>query len=75
LKNSITIDKSFFKLGGHSLKAVMLTSRINKHFVVDVSLEDVFDKDNIKKLSDYIVTIRQITNAPREKERMIEIAI
>ncbi|MCU0287025.1 MAG: amino acid adenylation domain-containing protein [Acidobacteria bacterium] len=50
----IGIDDHFFQLGGHSLKATALVSRIIKEFNVKIPLEKVFKKPTIRGLSVYI---------------------
>lgn len=40
--DSITEDSHFFNIGGHSLLAVRLTSRIRQIFSVNVSLQEIF---------------------------------
>ncbi|MCP5046252.1 MAG: hypothetical protein GY940_03715, partial [bacterium] len=51
---TIGIDDHFFKSGGHSLKATILVSRINKRFNVKVSFADIFDALTIRELSGII---------------------
>jgi acyl carrier protein len=50
----IGIDDHFFRLGGHSLKAVTLLSKIHKVFNVKLPLLEIFKKPTIRKLSSYI---------------------
>ena len=45
---------NFFQLGGHSLKATILTSRIHKELNVEVPLRQVFKTPTIKGLAQYI---------------------
>ncbi|WP_123062640.1 non-ribosomal peptide synthetase/type I polyketide synthase [Paenibacillus amylolyticus] len=40
---SVTSEDDFFQLGGHSLKAITLASRVKETFGVAMGLEDVFD--------------------------------
>ncbi|MCS3796550.1 amino acid adenylation domain-containing protein [Niastella sp. OAS944] len=42
-KNEITANADFFRLGGHSLTAISLLSRIMKKWNVSISLSDIFD--------------------------------
>jgi amino acid adenylation domain-containing protein len=53
-KNKIGIDHNFFHLGGHSLKATTLVSKIHKELEVNVPLVRVFETRSIRKLSGYI---------------------
>jgi amino acid adenylation domain-containing protein len=50
----IGIDDNFFDLGGHSLKAAVLTSKIHKELGVKVSLVEVFRGQTIRALAEYI---------------------
>ncbi|MCP5046912.1 MAG: amino acid adenylation domain-containing protein, partial [bacterium] len=48
---SIGIDDNFFGLGGHSLKATILVSKIEKELNVKVPLADLFKSPTIRGLS------------------------
>ncbi|ETR73598.1 MAG: amino acid adenylation domain-containing protein [Candidatus Magnetoglobus multicellularis str. Araruama] len=50
----VGINNSFFEIGGHSLKALRVVSRIYKEFTVDISLKDFFENATIKKLAQRI---------------------
>ncbi len=52
--NRIGIDDNFFRLGGHSLKATSLASRIHKVFNVKIPLVEIFKYPTIRGLFDYI---------------------
>ncbi|MFC2146410.1 amino acid adenylation domain-containing protein, partial [Acidobacteriota bacterium] len=54
-KERIGINSSFFDLGGSSLKATLLVSRIHKAFNTRVSLLDVFKTPTIEGLSKIII--------------------
>jgi tyrocidine synthetase-3 len=62
----IGIDDHFFQLGGHSLKAIILISRINKTFHIDVPLAEIFKTPTIRGLSAYIKSKRQGLFTPIE---------
>jgi amino acid adenylation domain-containing protein len=53
-KNAIDIHTSFFDLGGHSLKATILITRIHKEFNVKITLGDMFRKPFIRGLAELI---------------------
>jgi amino acid adenylation domain-containing protein len=53
-KEIIGIDANFFRLGGHSLKAAALVSRIHKILNVRVPISEVFQLAAIRKLAEYI---------------------
>ncbi len=42
---------NFFVLGGHSLKAIMLTSRIHQTFDIKVPLEEIFQRPTVRQLA------------------------
>ncbi|MCP5047885.1 MAG: amino acid adenylation domain-containing protein, partial [bacterium] len=51
---SIGIDTDFFSLGGHSLKAALMVSKIHKASNVKIPLSEVFKTPTIRELSQYI---------------------
>jgi len=53
-KSKIGIDANFFQLGGHSLKATLLISGIQKQLGVKVPLAAVFNTQTIRGLSEII---------------------
>jgi amino acid adenylation domain-containing protein len=53
-KEKIGLNSNFFDLGGHSLKATILVSRIHKELKVKVPLTEVFKRPAIRNLSQYI---------------------
>lgn len=52
----IGIDSNFFKLGGHSLKATILVSRIQKQINSNVKLLDIFKEPTIRRFSEFLET-------------------
>ncbi|MCP4155438.1 MAG: hypothetical protein GY757_47380, partial [bacterium] len=52
--NSIGIDTNFFQLGGHSLRATILTAVIHKELNVKVPLAELFRTPTIRGLAEYI---------------------
>jgi amino acid adenylation domain-containing protein len=55
-KEKIGITADFFQLGGHSLNATMVISRIHKEFNVKVPLAEIFNSPTIRELSRKIKT-------------------
>jgi len=47
-RQGIGIQDNFFDLGGHSLKATRLASKIQKEFGVELRLKEIFQKPTIK---------------------------
>ncbi|MCP5105931.1 MAG: amino acid adenylation domain-containing protein [bacterium] len=71
-KETIGIDDNFFQLGGHSLKATILISRIHKAFNVRISLGEIFNQPSIRELGEYINGARRenfIAVTPAEHRR------
>jgi len=56
-RDAISLDDSFFSIGGHSLRAAQMISRIHKEFNVDFDLKDVFDNPTVQEMAE---AIRQI---------------
>ena len=52
--DKVGINDSFFALGGHSLKATVLVSRIHKELDAEVPLREIFRLTTIKELAEYI---------------------
>jgi acyl carrier protein len=50
----VGIHDNFFDLGGHSLMAVQIASRLNKEFGVEVPVVDLFDKPTVSTLADLL---------------------
>ncbi|MGD2092950.1 MAG: amino acid adenylation domain-containing protein, partial [Candidatus Aminicenantes bacterium] len=57
-KAIIGIDTNFFQLGGHSLTATVLVSRIHKELKSKLTLVDIFNRPTIRKLAGYIKKTR-----------------
>jgi amino acid adenylation domain-containing protein len=53
-KEKIGINDDFFHLGGHSLKATLLVSRIHKELKVKVPLAEIFKTSHIRGLAAFI---------------------
>ncbi len=53
-KEVIGIDSDFFTLGGHSLKAIILTSQIHQAFKVKLSLAEIFNTPFIRAVAQII---------------------
>ncbi|MCC9018867.1 non-ribosomal peptide synthetase [Flavobacterium lipolyticum] len=61
-KDRIGIEDSFFALGGHSLKAIQVISKIQKEFNIKIELKELYNEPRIKNLASYIESI-QILNS------------
>ncbi|MGD2090339.1 MAG: amino acid adenylation domain-containing protein [Candidatus Aminicenantes bacterium] len=74
-KDIIGIEDGFFHLGGHSLKATIMSTKIYKEFNIPISLEDIFKTPTIRGIASLIKTVERMnTKNPdmvRESEEMI----
>ncbi|HLP57985.1 MAG TPA: condensation domain-containing protein, partial [Candidatus Deferrimicrobium sp.] len=59
LQTGIGIDDNFFQLGGHSLKATILVSKIHRVFDVKIPLREIFKNPRIRELARYIKNASQ----------------
>ncbi len=50
----VGIDDNFFQLGGHSLRATVMASRVHKELAVKVPLGEIFKHPTIRGLSGFI---------------------
>jgi thioesterase domain-containing protein/acyl carrier protein len=50
----IDINDDFFEIGGHSLKAAVMISKIHQTFNINLPLGEVFKSTTIKSLAEYI---------------------
>jgi amino acid adenylation domain-containing protein len=51
------IGANFFDLGGHSLKATQVASRIHKEFGVEIALRELFNLPTIEELAGYLESL------------------
>jgi amino acid adenylation domain-containing protein len=66
-KQVISINKSFFEMGGHSLNATLLINKIAKELGVTIPLREVFSHQDIISLSSYIQTLDKVDYLKIEK--------
>lgn len=60
-KETIGIDLNFFEVGGHSLRATILETRIHKELNARVPLITIFEKPTIRGLAEYLNGVREET--------------
>ncbi|MCP4153519.1 MAG: AMP-binding protein, partial [bacterium] len=65
-KEKIGIDDDFFKIGGHSLKAMVMAARVHKEFNVRMPLAVIFEKPTIRALS------KTVTGMTRDCYKAVE---
>jgi acyl transferase domain-containing protein/acyl carrier protein len=67
--DKIGVRDDFFELGGDSLKAMTLLRKIHKSFNVEVSVDDFFDRCDIKSLGkeiDLAISVKQLNQKPKD---------
>lgn len=72
-KISVTAD--FFELGGHSLRAAVAINKINQLFNSEIPLKEIFNKQTIENLANYIITIGFSKAEQENDDRIIEITL
>jgi amino acid adenylation domain-containing protein/non-ribosomal peptide synthase protein (TIGR01720 family) len=58
-EENIGIDANFFDLGGHSLNAISLSSKIHKELNAKVELTDIFKTPTIRELAELIKGVKE----------------
>jgi acyl carrier protein len=59
-KEKIGTANNFFELGGNSLNLIMLVAKIYKEFGIEVGIDQIFDQSNIKDISKYIKSNKNV---------------
>jgi amino acid adenylation domain-containing protein len=66
--NTISIDDNFFDLGGHSLMATQVVSRIRERFALEIPMRAMFDRPTIARLGEAVM---QAHDASEEEDSSI----
>ena len=72
--DSLSIDANFFDIGGHSLLAVKLVSKIRAHLQQEISIAQVFSAPTIKRMAECLTQPSQqqlrsqVTPIPRNEQ-------
>ncbi|MCW3072424.1 MAG: amino acid adenylation domain protein [Bacteroidetes bacterium] len=56
--NDISVNDIFFDIGGHSLKATQIISRVHRDLGIKIGLKEVFLYQTIEKLSEHIENVK-----------------
>jgi tyrocidine synthetase-3 len=67
----IGIDDNFFHLGGHSLKATIMTSRLQRELGVHVPLGEVFKNPTVRHLAQTLKGLRQQPETRYDDDRLV----
>ncbi|MBP7653111.1 amino acid adenylation domain-containing protein, partial [Candidatus Dependentiae bacterium] len=71
----ISVFENFFEIGGHSLKAVQVSTRIKKDLKIDIGIKEIFQYQTIKELAEYICLSKEILNSDEIKREDLNNAI
>ncbi|ELR68118.1 Long-chain-fatty-acid--CoA ligase [Fulvivirga imtechensis AK7] len=74
-KDSISTNESFFVMGGDSIKAVKLMSKVNKHFNINIKLAELFEMNKISQLADHVMIIKQIKISANDLDEVVELKL
>ena len=74
-RSTISVDSNFFSVGGHSMKATLLLSKIDKAFHIKLSLADIFIMNSIRRMAKHISAIATVTTGKenRKAKKIIKI--
>jgi acyl carrier protein len=67
----VGIHDNFFDLGGHSLVAIQVVSRLRDDFSVDLSVEGLFDSPTVAGVAGLVEQLRH--EAPQDSEQVAEL--
>ncbi|MFF2854827.1 condensation domain-containing protein, partial [Peribacillus sp. NPDC058002] len=69
LDSEINEDSDFFQLGGHSITAMKLVSKINKRLDANMKLADLFENPTLKMLSHKIFP--EVNTPPKDETEVV----
>jgi acyl carrier protein len=52
--SNVSISESFFEMGGHSLSAIQLISRVREAFRVEIALQKLFDRPTVRAMAEEV---------------------
>ncbi len=71
-RKEISATDSFFSIGGHSLLAVKILSRLSAHYEISLKLEDFFDNYTLRDLARLIDTLVGLSAPPIASADVVE---
>ena len=74
-RDRISVTRSFFELGGNSLKSVLLISRINKELQIELKVRDLFTKQNIRNIAELIEINNWLFASEADEEESVEFTL
>ncbi|WP_298731632.1 non-ribosomal peptide synthetase, partial [uncultured Chitinophaga sp.] len=74
-KERIGVKDNFFDLGGHSLKAIQLVSRINSTFSVRLNIQSIFIAQTVENIGEQIMFVIHQSEQQQNRKTLIQIEI
>lgn len=71
-QSRISVNKSFFEIGGHSLLAVKLVSRVRQKLQTEIALRSVFEYPTIRALASQLESVTPVDLPPEIEPRQSE---
>src|SRR5438128_850616 len=65
-QNQISVDDNFFDLGGHSLMATQVISRLRERFAVEIPVRVMFDEPTVIRLAEKVEQAQQSSGDDEE---------
>nr|WP_245592364.1 non-ribosomal peptide synthetase [Ectobacillus panaciterrae] len=56
----VSIRESFFSLGGHSLKATILVSKLRQELQVEIEIKDIFTYQTVERLAQFVMQAEKL---------------
>jgi amino acid adenylation domain-containing protein len=72
LRERVGVHDNFFALGGHSLSAVQLTTRIRDHFAIEVPIQRIFEAPTLAELALVVLQMEAAAADPDELARLLD---
>jgi acyl carrier protein len=69
----IGINDNFFRLGGHSLRAVMALNQLRQSFDVEIGLEKAFALQTVAMLARHVDSLRPMPAIPSDTRKRVRI--
>ena len=70
--DKVDSDANFFEIGGHSLIALQIVSRVREQFPVELDLTDIFDSPTLPAFAELIHTRLVAALAAMSDEKVTE---
>lgn len=72
---NISANDGFFELGGNSLKAISLMNIIFKELSVKITLKEIFVRQTVREISDYIITVNQLKDTEADYKKEVKLLL